>query len=127
MSGPKALVRQPSTRLAEGIVTHIERTIVDVALARRQWASYVATLSDNGWDIVEVAPQDDCPDAAFIEDTMVVFRNVAVIAHPGADVRRGETAGAEAAVSALGYSINRIRPPGTLDGGDVLKIGDTVY
>lgn len=127
MRTPKALVRRPSPRLAEGIVTHIERAAVDVGLAVRQWADYVDTLQRHGWETVEVAPADDCPDAAFVEDTMVVFRNVAVIASPGAAARRGETAAAETAVAELGYSINRIRPPGTLDGGDILKIGDTVY
>src|SRR5690349_16727040 len=58
---------------------------------------------------------------------MVVFRNVAVISRPGAPARRPETVAAEAAVTELGCSINRIREPGTLDGGDVLKVGDTVY
>jgi dimethylargininase len=69
----------------------------------------------------------DCPDSAFVEDTMVVYRNVAVIANPGADSRKPEIHDAEKTVESLGYSINRIRPPGTLDGGDVLKVGDTVY
>jgi dimethylargininase len=127
MRSPKALVRRPSSRLADGIVTHIERSPIDTDLAVRQWQAYVDALRTHGWDTVEVEPADDCPDSAFVEDTMVVFRNVAVIAAPGANARRGETIGAEAAVASLGYSINRIRPPGTLDGGDVLKIGDTVY
>jgi len=50
-----------------------------------------------------------------------------VIARSGALARRPEAAAAEATIESLGYSINRIRPPGTLDGGDVLKVGDTVY
>ena len=58
---------------------------------------------------------------------MVVYKNVAVIARPGADARKPEVVDAEKVVESLGYSINRIRPPGTLDGGDVLKVGDTIY
>ena len=122
-----ALVRRPSPRLAEGIVTHIERSPIDVELAIRQWEAYVAALRNAGWDIVEVPPAPDCPDSAFVEDTMVVYRNVAVIARPGTDSRTAETEAAEQVVESLRYSINRIRPPGTLDGGDVLKVGDTVY
>jgi dimethylargininase len=128
----KALVRQPSPRLADGIVTHIDRVPVDHRLAVEQWHGYVDALRSNGWDTIEVPPAPDCPDSAFIEDTMVVYRNVAVIARPGADERKPETIEAEKVVEALGYSINRIRPPGTLDGGDVLKVpgpdgNDTIY
>ena len=120
-------MRRPSPRLAEGIVTHIGRSAVSYELALQQWENYVGILRNDGWDIVEVPPAPDCPDSAFVEDTMVVYRNVAVIARPGADERKPETTDAEKVIESLGYSINRIRPPGTLDGGDVLKVGDTVY
>lgn len=123
----KALIRQPSPRLAEGIVTTIERNPVDVDLATKQWHSYVETMQQAGWETIPVPPTADCPDSVFVEDTMVVYKNVAVIAHPGALSRRAETGHAERVVEQLGYSINRIREPGTLDGGDVLKIGDTIY
>lgn len=123
----KALVRRPSPRLAEGIITHIERESVDVELAFEQWGGYVQALVDTGWDTIEVPEAIDCPDAAFVEDTMVVYRNVAVIARPAAPARQDEVLDAERVVDSLGYSINRIRPPGTLDGGDVLKVADTVY
>ncbi|MEU1132196.1 dimethylargininase [Streptomyces sp. NPDC005900] len=127
MHTKKALIRRPGPRLAEGLLTHLERTPVDVELALRQWEGYVAALHAHGWQTLEVAPADDCPDAVFVEDAVVVFRNVALIARPGAETRRGETAGMEEAVVRLGCSVNRVREPGTLDGGDVLKIGDTIY
>lgn len=127
MPSKKALVRRPSPRLAEGLVTHIERAKVDVGLAVDQWEAYTEALRTHGWETVEVEPADDCPDSVFVEDTVVMFRNVALIARPGAESRRGETAGVEEAVAALGCSVNWIWAPGTLDGGDVLKIGDTVF
>jgi dimethylargininase len=123
----KALVRRPGPRLTDGIVTHIDRVAPDLAKALQQWNGYVAALQVAGWETIEVPPAHDCPDAVFIEDTMVVYRNVAVISRPGADARKPEVHDAEKTVESLGYSINRIRPPGTLDGGDVLKVGDTVY
>jgi arginine deiminase len=121
-------VRRPSPRLTEGIVTHLDRQPVDYDLAIRQWAGYVAALHTCGWATVEVVPPaDDCPDGVFVEDTMVVYKNVAVIARPGADARRAEVIDAERTIESLGYSVNRLRPPGILDGGDVLKVEDTVY
>jgi dimethylargininase len=100
---------------------------VDVGVAREQWQGYVDALAANGWAIVEVEPADDCPDAVFVEDPVVVYGNVAVIARSGATTRREETAGVERAVRAAGYRVERIEAPGTLDGGDVLEIGSTVY
>ncbi len=93
----------------------------------RQWAGYVDALRSNGWEITEVAPADDCPDAAFIEDTMVAFGDLMVISFPGAPSRQPETAAVAVALADLGYEPVRIEPPGTLDGGDVLKVGKTVY
>ncbi|MEU4097398.1 dimethylargininase [Streptomyces sp. NPDC026673] len=127
MPSHRALVRRPSPRLAEGLVTHIERSPVDAGLAARQWEGYVAALRAHGWETVEVPPADDCPDGVFVEDVVVVFRDVALLTRPGAVSRRPETTGAEEAVAALGLPVVRVREPGTLDGGDVLKVGDTVY
>ncbi|MFE9613059.1 dimethylargininase [Streptomyces sp. NPDC006012] len=127
MPSKKALVRRPGPRLADGLVTHVERQTVDVDLAVEQWEAYVGTLRAHGWETIEVEPADDCPDAVFVEDTVVMYRNVALIARPGAESRRGETAGVEEAVARLGCSVNWIWEPGTLEGGDVLKVGDTVY
>ncbi|MFC8916520.1 dimethylargininase [Streptomyces sp. NPDC047821] len=127
MPSRKALVRRPSPRLAEGLVTHAERRPVDPGLALGQWERYAAALVAHGWETVEVEPADDCPDGVFVEDTVVVFREAALVARSGAPSRRAETAAVEAAVARLGCSVERVREPGTLDGGDVLKIGDTVY
>jgi dimethylargininase len=122
-----ALVRTPGPRLAEGLVTHVERAPVDAALAREQWAAYVAVLAGAGFEIVELPAADDCPDAVFVEDTLVVVGGTAVVTRPGAESRRLETAGAEGAVRALGYRVEWIEEPGTLDGGDVLAGEGVLY
>lgn len=108
-------------------MTHQVRVPVDVGLAVQQWESYVAALRGAGWQIAEVDPIDECPDAVFIEDAFVGFGDLAVITRPGAESRRGETSGAERAARAIGLQIHRITEPATLDGGDVLKVGRTVY
>ncbi len=127
MVGDEALVRRPGPRVAEGIVTHIVRSRVDPELALRQWHGYVAALERCGWTPVEVPPADDCPDSVFVEDTLVVYQDLAVTARPGARQRRQEVPSVERAVRARGYRTASIVDPGTLDGGDVLKVGATVY
>jgi dimethylargininase len=122
-----AFVRTPADNLADGEVTHIERSEVDVDLANTQWDGYVATLENAGWEIVEVPVASGQPDSVFVEDTFVVFGNLAVIGSPGAESRRGEIAAAEKAAVDFGFDIARIEFPGTLDGGDVLTVGTTVY
>jgi dimethylargininase len=122
-----ALVRAPGPRLPEGIVTHLERQPVDVNEARRQWAGYVEALAAASWDTVELEAADNCPDAVFVEDTLVVHGRLAVVTRPGADARRAELGTAEAAARGLGLEIARIEPPGLLDGGDVVDAGGTIY
>jgi dimethylargininase len=123
----RALVRRPVDILAEGQITHIERMPIDLERARSQWEGYVAALQAEGWATTEVEPAPDQPDSVFIEDAVILFGGTAVLASPGAPSRRGETAAAEAAVRALGLTVHRLESPGTLDGGDVLKVGTTVY
>jgi dimethylargininase len=122
-----ALVRRPSRRMADGIVTHIDRTPVDVNLAFEQHAGYVRALAEAGWTIHEVQPADELPDSAFIEDAVVVCEGLAVLTRPGAPEREAEIAGAERAARELSLEIAGIEAPGTLDGGDVLQVGATVY
>ena len=123
----KALVRRPSPHIADGLVTHIERSPVDRDLALQQWQGYVQAFKDAGWEVTEVPPAPELPDSAFIEDTLVVYADLAVVTRPGAEQRRPEVTAAEGSVRDAGYRVVRIVEPGTLDGGDVLKFGGTVY
>jgi len=123
----RVLVRAPSSRLAEGIVTHISRTPVDVSLAREQHAAYARALAAAGWMIGQAPAAEDCPDSVFIEDTVVICEDLAVLTRPGAPARRAEVVGVARAVASLGLRTARIEDPGTLDGGDVLQTGTTVH
>jgi len=120
-------VRRPSPRLADGLLTHIERSPADADIAMKEWDGYVRAFVDAGWGVSEVEPAPDCPDSVFVEDTVVVYGDLAVVARSGAVERRSETEGTENAVAELGYRIAHIDAPGVLDGGDVLKHGGTVY
>ncbi|MDS1269116.1 N(G),N(G)-dimethylarginine dimethylaminohydrolase [Lipingzhangella sp. LS1_29] len=124
---PRALVRAPSPLLAEGIVTHIDRSPVDVDVAREQFSAYCAVVEAAGWQLREVEPAPDHPDSVFVEDTVVVCDDLAVLTRCGDDRRRGELVGVERALAGLGMELARIEAPATLDGGDVLQVGTTVY
>src|SRR3954447_18861534 len=122
-----ALVRRPSSRMADGITTHIDRVPADAGLAVRQHEAYVDAVAGCGWTVREVAPDDELPDCAFVEDTVVILGDLALVTRPGADERRPEVAATEEVVRSLGLEFARIEDPGTLDGGDVLQVGRTVY
>ena len=122
-----ALVRRPTEDLAAGIVTHVERVPVDAELAAEQHAGYRAALTDAGWEVREVEPAPGCPDATFVEDSVVVVDGTAVLTRSGAESRRAEVPGTEQVVRDLGLDVVRITGDGTLDGGDVLQVGSTVY
>lgn len=123
-----ALVRRPSARIADGIVTHIDRAdAVDATLAQHQWEAYCTALRDHGWELLEAPAADDCPDAAFIEDQVVVYGDVAVLCRSGAPERRAEQTGLRDILVQAGYRCVSIEAPGTLDGGDVLKHAGTMW
>ena len=127
MAPRTALVRPPAASLADGIVTHLERQPVDVERARRQHAAYAAALASAGWAIREIPAADDLPDSVFVEDAVVVVDELAVMTRPGAAQRRPELTAVEDAARDLGLTIARLDAPATLDGGDVLQVGETIY
>ena len=123
-----ALVRIPASNLDEGELTFLEREPVDKGRADEQWDNYCAALVAEGWETVEVDAAPDLADSVFVEDAVVLFGDLAVITSPGAESRRGEVESVERAVRAVpGLTVARIELPGTLEGGDVLKVGSTVY
>jgi dimethylargininase len=123
----RLLVRRPSPRLAHGELTHLERADIDAARAAEQWRTYVDVFRRRGWDVVEAPTADEHADGVFVEDAVVIFGDLAVLTRPGAESRRAEVSSMRPVVDGLGLEVASIDAPGTLDGGDVLKVGRTVY
>jgi dimethylargininase len=123
---PIALTRAVSRSIAECQLTHVARLLIDVARARAQHEQYEQALERSGCTVVRVAELPDAPDAVFVEDTAIVLDEVAVLMRPGAEPRRQEVESMAAALAAY-RPILRITEPGTLDGGDVLRLGRTLY
>ena len=121
-----ALTRGISPALARCELTHLEREPIDLEIARRQHDAYERQLKIAGCSVVRLEAEDEMPDSVFIEDTAVVFDEVAVITRPGAVPRRRETAAVAEAI-AVYRPVVHIEAPATIDGGDVLTVGRRVF
>ena len=121
-----AICRAVSPSFAHCELTHIDRVPIDVDIARAQHRRYEETLERLGVTIVSMAVESDLPDSVFVEDTAVVLDEVAIMTRPGAASRRAE-------VQTVAKTLATFRPlafitePATIDGGDVLRIGKTLY
>lgn len=121
-----AYTRAVSPTLADCELTHLQREPLDVARAMQEHAAYETVLARLGATLLHLAPEPDLPDAVFVEDTAIVLDEIAVITRPGAPSRRPETTSTAAALAAH-RSLVYIVSPATLDGGDVLVAGRSVY
>lgn len=120
------LVRNVTAAITRCELTHLAREPIDLARARRQHAAYEALLRALGCEVEVIPAPEDQPDAVFIEDTAVVFAELAVLTRPGAASRRGES-GPVAERLARERPLVRLGAPATLDGGDVLRTGKRVF
>lgn len=121
-----ALTREISPEIVNCELTHLEREPIDFSLAAHQHTQYEQTLTSLGCTSQRLHALPDNADSVFVEDTAVVLRELAVIAMPGARSRRNEVTSVADALSAY-RTLAFIESPGTLDGGDVLVIGSTIY
>ena len=122
---PTAFVRAVPNSFADALVMG-ERPSIDVKRAREQHRVYRAVLEKAGYSVHMIAADEAHPDCPFIEDAAVVLDSMAVITRSGAPERRGETGPVEATLTSL-FPIRHIEAPGTIDGGDVLRVGSTVF
>lgn len=121
-----AITRQVSPRFNECEITHIERTPIDLYIARTQHRAYVNALEELGCKVLELPAEPELPDSVFVEDTAFILPELAVITRPGADSRKPET---ESIIRALSpyIALAHVRAPATVDGGDVLVLGKNIY
>ncbi len=121
-----AITREVSPAIGRCELTHLGRVAIDVERARAEHRAYEASLAEAGCKIERLEAGPDMPDSVFVEDTAIVFDELAILARPGAESRRTET-------RAVADALVRYRPvqvieaPGTVDGGDVLVVGRRVF
>lgn len=122
-----ALVREVSPRLADAELTHLVRVAVDVERAVAQHDAYCHLLDELGLGVVVAPAAPEHPDGVFVEDALVVVDDLGITTRPGASSRRDEVATVAPLLGDLGLRSAAIEAPATLDGGDVLQVGATVY
>ena len=122
---PIAFTRQVSPRIVDCALTHLDRTPIDPDLAAVQHGNYEQALRTAGFDVIRLPYLADDPDAVFVEDTAILLGRHAIITRPGAASRADEVDSTAAGLGPF-FTIHRLAE-GTLDGGDVLHIGDTLY
>ena len=121
-----ALTRPVPDSIGSCELTHVARAPIDLERARAQHAAYEEALSALGCEVRHIPAADQLPDSVFVEDAAIVLDEAAIVTRPGAASRREETAGIAAAL--IRYRpLLRIEDPATLDGGDVLRLGRTLY
>jgi dimethylargininase len=121
-----ALTREVSDALGDCELTHKGREPIDVDRARVQHRAYERALEDLGCTVQRLPAIGGMPDSVFIEDTAVVLPELAIVTRPGAPSRRLEVAAVRAALAPLRPLVS-IEEPGTIDGGDVLRLGQAIF
>jgi len=121
-----AITRRVSPAFADCELTHLERAPIDLERARAQHRAYEQALIAAGGLVQQLDTSADMPDSVFVEDTAVVFPEIAIVTRPGALSRRAEIPAIALALAAF-RPLRSIEAPGTLDGGDVLVAGRHVF
>jgi dimethylargininase len=122
----RALTRHIPNSFANALSATPPDPPINVALARQQHLQYCMALAECGATVTTLPVDERCPDSVFVEDTAVIVDKQALITRPGAPSRQLET---EAIAIRLDAWLNVVpmEEPGTLDGGDCMLVGRTMY
>ncbi len=120
-----AITHPPSALIQQCQLTYVSRTAIDHQQALQQHEAYCQTLQECGATVRRLRGNHEMPDSAFVEDTAIVLDEIAVLASMGVASRRAETEIIATELSRY-RQLHRIDPPGTIEGGDVLRLGKTL-
>lgn len=123
---PWAITRRPGVALARCELTHLAREPIDPERALEQHAAYRAALEGAGCRLIDLPELPEHPDAPFVEDPVLVLDELAILPCAGAGSRAGEQASLIPTLERH-RELVRMEAPTTLEGGDVLRTGDTLY
>jgi dimethylargininase len=124
--GTIAVTRELAAAIGNCELTFLPRSTIDFARAQQQHLDYQSALSSLGCEVVVVPAPPGLADSVFIEDTALVLDDIAVMLRPGVASRQPEVAGV-ADVLRQYKPLTTIEPPGTIDGGDLLRVGNTIF
>ncbi len=121
-----AITRSVSPAIGRCELEYLERRPIDLAAAVQQHRAYERCLAELGARVISLPAEPDLPDSVFVEDPALVLDEVAVITRMGAESRRAES-GTLAEALAPFRPLRHLTAPATLEGGDVMRIGRTLF
>ena len=123
------IVRRPCRAMVEGITSNPQLGKPDYEKALHQHDTYIEALKSCGVQVTVLPADERYPDSCFVEDPAVITRKCAIITNPGAESRNGEKDEIIGAIREFfpEDKIEYIVAPGTLEGGDVMMVGDHFY
>ncbi len=123
------IVRRPCKAMVDGITSAPELGKPDYELALKEHDAYIEALKQCDVDVTVLPADERYPDSCFVEDPALITRECAIITNPGAESRNGEKFEIVDAVRKFFPEdrIEYIKAPGTLEGGDVMMVGDHFY
>lgn len=121
-----AIVRKPCKNMIKGVTT-ANLGVPDYEKALDQHRAYSKILQECGLKVTVLDADENFPDSTFIEDTAVLTSRVAIITNPGAPSRKGEIDVVRGTIESFYSDIETIVEPGTVDGGDIMMVGDHFY
>lgn len=122
---PIAYTRAVSPALPACALSHVARSPIDLARAVAQHAAYERALASAGYTLRRLPDLPHAPDGVFVEDTAILLGRHAIITRPGAASRAAETVTVAASLEAE-FTVHDLAG-GMLDGGDVLRVGSTLF
>lgn len=121
-----AITRAVSPAVVQCELTFIDRKPIDLARAQEQHHAYEMLLGKLGARVISLPAEPDLPDSMFVEDPAIVLDELAVVLPLGTETRRREAASLAQALSRF-RKLEYVVLPGTLEGGDVLRIGRKLF
>jgi dimethylargininase len=121
-----AITRAVSPAISKCELSFISRQVIDLAVARQQHHAYEQLLTQLGARVISLPAEPDFPDSMFVEDPALVLDELAVIFPLGTEIRRREAATIAAALSPY-RKLSHIKLPGTIEGGDILRLGQKLF
>lgn len=121
-----AITRSVSPALNQCELGYLPRVAIDIFKAGEQHRQYEECLRSLGARVISLPAEPEYPDSMFVEDPAVVVKEVAVMTRMGAESRRGESESLARALAPF-RPLRRLREPATLEGGDVMRIGTTLF
>jgi dimethylargininase len=121
-----AITRAVSPAIIHCELSFIDRKPIDLAKAREQHHAYEKLLEKLGATVISLPAEPELPDSMFVEDPAIVLEELAVIFPLGTETRRREAPSLAQALSRF-RKLEYVTLPGTLEGGDVLRIGRKLF